>query len=288
MGLGVDLADVDDVELRSTLERASALVDTYCCVPMLPQKFDFRGGTMTDEEHEWTDDLYDRPRPYRYYPWAGPVQSVSSFKIYSTPSVYVEIDADEMFINNSGGWIEISSLKLTQYGLFGAGLITTLLGIYHPVARATYTYGWSFPVTQEYLEPTDAWTYRAQNQWWKTSPAPIVYKDGVEQSTGFTIDYDEGTVTFDAALSASNIVTASYTYKLPSQISLATGVIAAEDIGQSDLRAKGMSGIDSLTVGEITLRRAANAGMRGTAVVPDSIPIKAQNLLAAFVKRTVR
>jgi hypothetical protein len=140
MGVGVDFADVEDVTIRSALHRASAVVDSYCNVPMLPQKFDFRGGAMVSEEHTWETDMYDRPKPYRFWPVAGPVKAVTQFRIYSTPTVYVEIEPDEIFINNSAGWLEVSSLKLTQFGIFGAGVITYLVGIFSPVARVDYTY----------------------------------------------------------------------------------------------------------------------------------------------------
>ena len=142
--------------------------------------------------------MYDRPRPYRFWPWSKPVKTVTSFQIFSTPNVFVEIDPDEMFINNSGGYIEISSLKLTQFGVFGAGVLQTLIGMYAPVAQCTYTYGWNFPVVGEYLEPTDAWTYRAQNQWWDDTPVEVFINGTIQPSNGsvYEVDRDEGVVIF--------------------------------------------------------------------------------------------
>lgn len=289
MGHGVDLSEIDDVELRSALTRASAVVDSYCNIPLQPQKHDFRGGTATDEEHEWVTDPYEvNIRPFRFWPWHQPVRSVSTFRIYSTPAIYTEVDDSEVFINNSGGYIEVSSLKLTQYGIFGAGVITALVGMWNPVARVTYTYGHRFAVVDERLEATDAALYRAQAQWWDSTATTEIKVDGVIVTTGRTIDYDEGTVTFDTPQAADAIVTASYTHKLPWQIAEAVGIIAAEDIGERELRARGMSGVDALTVGEISIRRAAPPGQRGGTIVAETIPARAQTLLSNFIFETIR
>lgn len=291
MGLGIDLTDVDDIELQSILTRATAMVDDYCNVPLLPNPFDFRGGQMVDESHEWSDDLYDRPRPYRFWPMVAtvvPVQSVEQFRVYSTPKVYVEIDEAEMFINNTGGWIEVSSLKLTQFGIFGAGIVPALIGMYHPVAKCTYTYGWTFQSVNEVLYPTDALTYRAQNQWWLADPEPEVKLNSVVVTTGFTIDYDEGAIVFDDPLAATDVVTCSYSHKLPWQIAQAAGVIAADDFGETKMRARGMTGLDSIQVGEITLRRAAAPGQRGGTATIDPVSDKAAGLLSRFIFRSAR
>jgi hypothetical protein len=287
MGTGVDLTGVTDAELLTVLARSSALVDSYCCIPLLPQKFDFKGGTMTGEQHEWPADAYDRPAPYRYWPWAKPVQSISSFRIYATPNVYVEVNPDDMYINNSGGWIEVSSLVLTQYGVFGAGVVQSLIGMYHPVAVATYAYGWTFPVVQETLAADSTLKiYSAVNQYW-TSATVTVYKNGVLVSSGYTVDRTEGRITFASAQGSTDIITCSYTYSLPWQIAQATALIAADDFGERSMRSRGMSGVDSLTVGEITIRRTA-AHARGVSIVESPISARAQELLSTFVIRTVR
>lgn len=294
MGFGIDLDDpdhpIEDIELRSALHRASAAVDSYCNVPLTPVRFDFRGGTVTGETRSWSVDPYNvSPTPYRFWPVYQPVTAVTQFRIYSTPTVYTEVDADEVFVNNIEGWMEVSSLKLTQFGIFGTGLVTTLIGMYHPQAVVNYTYGWSFPITDEYLEPSDASVYRAQNQWWHATPAPVVYVNDVEQTTGFTIDYGEGTVTFDDPLTATDIVTADYSYKLPPAISQATGLIASDFLGESQLAAKEMSGLDMITAGEITLRRSGRPGTSGAqTIVANTIPRAAQTLLSDFIFQTVR
>jgi hypothetical protein len=287
MGLGVDLADLDDVAIRSAVYRASALVDAYCNVPLLPQKHDFRGGTATAEMHEWPIDMYAvSMTPFRFWPWHQPVRTVTAFRIFSTPTIYTEIDAGEVFINNSAGFIEASSLKLTQYGVFGGGVITALVGLWNPQVVVSYTYGYQFPVVAEILGPTDALQFRAQNQWWDSAVTPEIKVNGAVVSSGYTIDYDEGTVLFAAAQVADAIVTASYTHKLPWEIAYATAIIAADDLGEASLRGKGMTGIDSIEVGEISLRRTRRGGTAAT-IIPE-MSVEAQSLLAGFLFRTVR
>lgn len=287
MGTGIDLTGVTDAELLTVLARSSAMVDSYCCVPLLPQKFDFRGGTMTGEQHEWRADAYDRPQPYRFWPWAKPVQTVTEFRIYSTPNIYTAVAPEDMFINNSGGWIEISSLVLTQYGVFGAGVVNALIGMYFPVAQCSYTYGWSFPVVDEVLAAsTDLKVYSATSQFW-TSATVEVKKNGVVVTTGFTIDRTEGRITFGSAQGASDVITASYTYSLPWQIAQATALIAADDFGERSMRARGMSGVDTLQVGEITIRRSA-AHARAATATETAISPRTEALLSTFVFRTVR
>src|SRR6185503_16532811 len=60
------------------------------------------------------------------------VCAVERLEIFATNSQKITIDPSELVINQSGGWIEISSLLLTQYGVFGAGIIP-YIGLYNPV-----------------------------------------------------------------------------------------------------------------------------------------------------------
>ena len=272
------------MELRSALFRASSVVDAYCNVPLVPRKFDFRGGTVTGEMHEWRVDSYDvTSQPYRFWPWCKPVQAISALRIYSTPTVYVGIDPASVFINNSAGYVEISSLQLTQFGIFGSGVLSTLIGLHHPVASMDYSYGWTLDVVDEPLEPSDAFLYRAQNQWWTTA-TPEIKKNGAVITVGFTIDRDEGTILFATGLTATDLVTASYSHKLPSEIAMATGLIAASDFSERDLRARAMGGVAQLTAGEITIRRSTPRG----GVEADVITGEAASLLDPYVFTTIR
>ena len=288
MGLGINLDNVEDFELRASLTRSSSQVNALCSVATLPQEHDFRGGTITGERHEWRLSPYDNGyTPFRFYPWHKPIKEITDFRIYSTPQLYTAIDPDEIFINNSGGYIEVSSLKITQYGILG-GVVNALVGMWTPVAQYSYTYGYQFGVTGDVCETTDGWTFRAQNQWWDSSITPEIQKDGVVITTNFTIDYDEGTITFDSAQPANTLITASYTYKLPWQIGEATALLTAEDFGEARMRERGMQGVDTLRVGEIEIRRSGPGGnSRSSANVEQTSP-RIGTLLAGFQQITVQ
>ena len=253
MGFGIDVSELSDTELTSLAYQATAVANAYCNVPRIPQQHDFRGGTITNEEHAWripvhTTDIGQR----RFYPFHWPIVSVEQFRIYVTNTQYVEIGSSELFVNNSERYLEVVSLAITSVGLFGA-LIIPNIGLATPVARCNYTYGWDLTSTEESLSTTDGQTWRAQNQFWHSTPAPAVKKNGVAQSTGFTIDYTEGMVVFDTNLTATDTVTATYHHKLPQEIQYGTGHIMAHLHGQAELHSRGMAHLRRLRIAEVEM-----------------------------------
>lgn len=282
MGFGPDLSIYDDIELSSILWSASARANAYCAAPRLPQEHDFRGGTIVGEQHSWSlgSDLITGQR--RFYAWHQPVIDVSRLRIKVTNSQYVDVDASGLFINNSEGYIEVVMLAVTTVGVFGSGLLPNV-GLASPVGEADYTYGWSLASMGETLYESDGQTYRAQNQWWHTTPAPVIYKNGAVQSSGFTIDYDEGTVTFNTPLTATDSVKADYYHRMHHDIASAIGYIATHMIGESALARKGLVGVGSLRVAEVQISRAMPTAGRDS----DAIPDEAVDLLEPFRFRSI-
>ena len=288
MGFGIDISELDDSELAALIAQAASVVDAYCNVPRIPQKHDFKGGTITKEEHRWA--MPEHSLDYgqrRMYPYHWPILEITDFKIYVTNSQYVEISPTELFINNSERWFEIVSYAVTSIGMFGA-LIVPNIGLATPVAKVSYTYGWDFLVTDESLTHSDGQTWRAQNQYWHTtddadgnSRDPVIKKNGVVQSSGFTVDPVEGTVTFDANLAATDTVTATYHHKLPSEIQYGTGHIVAHLHGQAELHARGMAHLTQLKVAEVTMRRDTPKGNSLAENLDTMIP-EAAMLLSAY------
>lgn len=273
MGLGADLEGVEDWELRSTLSAATSLVNTYCNVPLLPQQHDFRGGAITNEQHQWTTD----PRGRRIYLWHTPIKTVTSLKVMATNNQYLDVTTSELFIQYGENYAEIVALALTSIGLFGAALPG--IGLYNPVTRTSYTYGYEFPVIDEPLEPTDAFTFRAQNQFW--TPATVtVRQDGDVITTGFTVDRVEGTVVFDEAQDPDKPVSVDYTYALPREIAQATAIATTTALAERDLTSKGLGQLAEIAVEEVRLRR--DARKTGTVVASEALPDSAQALLSGF------
>lgn len=277
MGVGSDLTGVEDWELRSILESASRTVDAYCNVPMLPNRYSFKGGTMTNEEHTFGTSRRIRLR-------ARPIRTVTALSIYATATQYLAVNPARLYIEDEEGWVEIVEAGLTSIGLWGAAMMP-MIGLEEYVVRATYTYGYRFPTTGEYLEPTDAWTFRALNQFW-TEDDVTVYVNGTEATEDLTIDRDEGTITFEAAHDPDDVITADYTYSLPYEIARATALIAGSSIAEKDLVGKGLGNLAEIAVEEVRLRRDARKS--GTVVAAEAIPNAAAGLLEGYRFITVR
>jgi len=278
MGFGVDLDVIEDFELRSVLRRASDRVNAICAVPALPQQHDFRGGTITGEEHQWRmGDGVSQPMQRSVYLWHTPIRTVTDMRIRLTNSQGIVFDPAELIVFDKV--VEIASLAMTSVGLFGAYIVPEI-GLAIPRVSTDYTYGYRIPLTGETLEATDGLLYRAQDQWWDSTSTTTVYRDGTAITTGFTIDHNEGAIVFTAAQAVDSIITADFTTKLPRGIATATGILAAEAIGETEMRGRGMSGLAAVRVGEIELQRMQQ--QRGGTTLVTPAQAEAEQELAPF------
>jgi len=262
MGFGIDTSELDNTELLSLVNQATTVVNAYCNVPRIPQMHDFRGGTITNETHTWrypvnSLDIGQR----REYLFHWPILAISNFRIYVTNTQYIEIAPTELMINNTERYFEIVSLAITSFGLFNA-LIVPNVYLASPLAKTSYTYGWDFTSTDEYLSCTDGQTWRAQNQFWFTDTGrePVIKKNGAVVTTGFTVDAAEGTVVFTDNLLATDTVSATYHHKLPTDIQYGTAHIVAYLHGQSELQARGMAHLTKLRVAEVEMEKDLRRG----------------------------
>lgn len=260
------------------ISRASSLVNSYCAAPNLPQRHDFRGGTITNEQHQWRmgTDYYTGTR--RVYVWHKPIKTISALDIRITNNYSVSLGNSDLFINNSEGYIEVTSLAAVSFGVYPLGVAPNL-GLYIPVAEVDYTYGWSFTSTDEVLDSFDANAYMSSHMSWATDPAPVIKKNGAVLSTGYTINYEEGTVTLAAAPLATDTFTATYTYSLPGPIQEATGIIVTSQLGERALASKGLTGLSTLRIAEIQISRTVRRESDSQGMV---IPEAAMQLLDAY------
>lgn len=285
MGFGNDLSALTPVQLNSLMVRASAAVDSYCAVSQLPQNHDFRGGSMTGEQHEWQLPdlaLIATPGSRRVYFNHGPIREVTSFKVMFTNTYMVTVDPSNLYVNAQYGWAEVVSIAAIVSGVYPVGIN---FGLYTPVAVVDYDYGWEFTATEEILPTTDNKVYQAANQFWLASPAPVIKKNGVIDATP-TVNRTEGTVTYSSANSASDVITATYSYPLPAAIAEATGVIASDFISEQSLIAKGLGGVQSIKVAEVEISR--ERGLFGQRANQTVIPERAMSLLSPYLSMTVR
>jgi len=249
-----DLENLSSAQIKSILVSASARVDAFCNVPKLPQPYSFRGGSIVDEEHDWSAGDALTPAQRRVFLRHRPIKAVSALRIYVTNTQYTDFDASELFVNKTIGAIEIVSFALTSSTPFGAFVLPNL-GLQTPLAKVSYTYGYELAAVDEVLEPTDARTYRAVNQFWDDSDVTVAVNGAAANPGDYTVDRTEGTITFNSAQAADVVVSASYGYTLPQDIAMATGLIAHDMITEKQLHDKGMGNVRTLRVGEITIDR---------------------------------
>jgi len=276
MGTGVDLAEVEDFELRSILRRAS---DRVNAITAAPYGHDFRGGSVVNEEHPWNPGNGVSVQAERsVFLHNYPIVSVSKLHIRLTNTQYIAFQSNELYVTER--FVEITSLAMTSIGLFGAFIVPEI-GLAHPRSSTDYVYGQTFAKTGEGLDQTDGKTWRAQDQWWDDSETVTVYVDGVEKSASeYTINYDEGTIEITTpidGLPAGSVVTADYTTKLGEGIATATSILAAEALSDAENRRRGMAGLRSLRVGEIALEK--DQTMRGSQTLATPAQLEAETYL---------
>lgn len=285
LGYGIDLSNVPDYELDSIIMSSSATVDSYCSVPLIPQEHSFRGGSITNEQQPWTlgTDVVRGTR--RFYPYHRPIKAISSFSIQVTNQINVTVGPNDLYVNVPQNYFELISLAAVTFGVFPVGLVPNL-GLHTPVAKATYTYGYEFQVTNETLDETDANLFRGNNGCWDPSIVPVVRTNGTVASPSlYTVDYFDGSVKFAVAPNA--VVTADYTYTLPAAIAAATGEIVTQALSDRELARKGMHGLAAIQVQDMSIRRS----FRGGSVpgeLAQAVPDNAARLLEGFRFRTMR
>jgi hypothetical protein len=286
-GFGSSLTGVPDYELRANLIRASVAVDAYCNVPMVPQRYSFKGGLIVDEEHAFGRSN----RALRIYPYHTPLREVTGLRILATENLYVGFDEPgDFFVQRFEGYVEIINFALTKIGIWGNAGIPSM-GLIEPVARVSYSYGYQFPIVDEPLMPTDtlsgdvASEYIASVGWWDTDQAMTLKLDDVVLTGGYTIDPDSGIVTLDNPVSASSLLTASFVYKVPWEVQEATGMSTTSFLGERTLAGKGLTGLESIEVEEVRVRRV---GSRSGAERGVTLPAAAQSLLDGLNFITLR
>jgi hypothetical protein len=254
LGSGIALPDTD-AELVPALTVASAMVNTYCAAPV---DHDFRGGSVTDEQHPWESGNAWRFGSSRVYPYHKPIRSASKFQVDITNEQRLTLDDPVgLYINKVEGWIEPVALALTSGALFGWSIMPNI----NLVAKVDYEYGWRFTATDEQLASVSGGELQALNQFWFTDTPAVIKQDGnTLSSSQYTVDSIEGRVTVSGYDSAS-VYAATYEYPLPPAISQATGLIATDILAQAGVAAAGLNGLSYLRVEEIEIRQSSTIGL---------------------------
>lgn len=279
-GFGIDTTALTQAQLRQKLVQASSMVDAWTNRPMQPTRADLRGGQIVGEQHIWPipNALVDRPGDRRVFLNCGPIRSIESFKIQFTTTYEINLPPDNLYINAEAGYIELIASQPTIIGYPPLGY---WFGLSEPVTTTTYSYGWRYAVADDVLEATDPLTYVASHGNWLSGGDVTVTVDGVEiDPTDYTVRLDDGAIIFDAAAQpgVDAEVLASYTYTLPEGIATACGLIATDLLAKTRTAQRGLLGLQSLRVAEVSMTTAAPYEDRNGI----SIPSQAAGLLRPF------
>lgn len=273
MALGIDLSAKSDAELGALIGSASAEVNRHCAAPM---GHDFRGGTVTREEHLWDVGNTHRRPSGRLWPKHGmgimEITTCSQIDIYTTKVNYVRFTPDNIFWNSRLGYVEPIAAPITT-ALFTSippWLLTS------PVAYIDYTYAREYTETDEQLYPLGGKTYQALNQFWTDDPVTVKV-DGATV-TAYTLNRVEGQVIFTDVVDSGSEVTVSYTHKMDFAIAMATAIVVTDMLGYSNINASGLGGLSGIKVEEIELRQSSKAGYNNLDLHP-----AAKKFLGSFI-----
>lgn len=263
LGTGVDLTGMSDADILPSLTVAAAMTNSYCAVPT---DHDFRGGSITNEQHGWDIGNQWKLPNNRIYPFHRPIREVTQLRIDITNTQYLLLDQpSNLYINLTEGWVEPVALSLTSAGLFGGSVLPSV-GLREPVAKIDYTYGWSFAVIGEELTSYSSGTLQAVNQFWFDDPVPLIKKNGTTLPTDqYEVDYAEGIVTV-SSYDSSAIYSADYSHPLPVALARGSAMIATDVLGQSAIAGAGMLGLSGIRVEEVELRQSSKVGLYTTPV----------------------
>ncbi|MGZ6281721.1 MAG: hypothetical protein ACXWQ5_00240 [Ktedonobacterales bacterium] len=239
--------------IARTILRAETVIDAYV-------GFDARLGGFEPHTSWYQEGFDDHTRRTRIPNFPVPIRTVNRYRIQFTQQmdgsgVFATVNPNDCAINSFGGYVEIVPIQTFTYSLvpymFG-------LGLHPPLVQIDYTAGFYFASFGEVLEnqENDGINYRAQRGFWAQTiansstlqpnvayPTPTVYVNGVVQTTGFTIDYTEGVVTFTASQGSAK-VTADYTYQIPDSVREATITQTTYLLNQRNLNRMGLGGIE--------------------------------------------
>lgn len=264
--LGTVIGNRTDAQLLSLIRIASGLANRACTAPRI---YDFRGGTVVNEQHPWDIGNDHVAGSRRVYPFHPPVKTISRFQIRVTQggAGVVDFPSSQIYLNKQDGYVELVSLSLTTASVYAAGLIPNI-GLATPIAELDYDYGTTFIVTDERLSTVSGdKLFLAESQFW-TNDAPVVKVAGIVVPSGFTFDPYEGSILFASPVAPGADVTVSYSHKLHPDIAEATGMIAADVVAQTRLNAAGLQGLSGLRVLEVEMRQSKTAGFAQVPVNP--------------------
>ena len=273
---GIGLSDVTDMTLAMMITRAEAAIDSH-------MGFDLKRGGFEPHTVMYQTNFDSTTLKVRIPNFPVPVRLIDRYRIQvsnlSTTGAgfFANINAGDCVINNDGMYVEIVPLQAVTYSL---SPILLQLGLRPPISQVDAELGFYIPTFGEQLFCIDGAfdTYYATHGFWaqtyvqslaaqpNTLPPvpPVVYVNGVVQSSGYSVNYAEGAVTFSPKLTSSAIVTADFTRTIPDEVMYA---MVEQVTHQLSLRAANKLGlyhdISTVKSGDQEIVREALRGKAG-------------------------
>ena len=279
-GLGIDASFLTAPQLRANLQRASSMVNSWAAQAQIPQPFDFRGGTVTGEQHRFQppNPLVAYAGSRRVFPHQLPLRTVTAFQLDFTTGYRITLNpANDIYVNATEGWCEIVASQPT---IIGYPPIGYWFGLYQPVATIDYTYGYRNAVVDDVMEAASPTLYYGSFGQWDSAGVVVTLDGTVQDPTTYKVNAADGSVRFTTAPGVGVEVAASYTALLPQAVEQATGIIATDLIAKAR-NTQRMPGLSSMRVAEITLTRLTGDRSRYVTRNGLSIPEDAATLLGS-------
>jgi hypothetical protein len=263
---GISLSGLSDIALANKINDAEALIDDYMGFDMKRGGFEPHEITSQSRFEQGTLKTFDPQPPV-------PLRVVTRYRIQvsnvasSGAGFFANISPDDCVINNDGRYVEIVPLQAVTYSL---SPVLIQLGLNPPIVQMDCKIGYYIPVWgDELIDGGDLKTFYAVEGFWAsdyavalhlqpaTLPAvpPVVYVNGAEQTSGYTINYKEGYVLFDTERAPTDVVTADYTKTIPPAVRAATIIQTSHMLGQRALNQLGLSGLEAARSGDQDVRR---------------------------------
>lgn len=225
-GSGIQIGDATDMNLALMIGRAEAGIDGH-------MGFDLKRGGFEPHQVMIQQPFEQRTRKSFGPNYFIPVRQVTRYRIQVSnigtagAGFFANISPNDCVINNDGGYIEIVPLQAVTYSL---SPVLIELGLNPPIIEMDCEVGYYIPIFGETLiNDGNNQTYYATSGFWATTydqalatqpnqlPAipPVVYVNGVAQTSGYTVNAVEGSVTFTAMQTPTAIVTCDYTKTIP-------------------------------------------------------------------------
>lgn len=268
---GVLTPEVTDLQLANWIQGAEADIDSFV-------GFNIQGGGF-EQRRSWTQSEWNQQTLRTRVPnWPVPAQNIYGYKIQVSnvttagSGFFAVINPGDVVINVFGAYVEIVPLQAVTYAL---SPVILQLGLKPPLVQLEYQAGFYISTLAGTMyNKGDNLTYIAQDGFWATTYnqalhiqpillppiPPVIYANGIViAASNYSINATEGTVTFNVARPASDVITADYTYTIPHNVKQATISRTTWLLGQRQLAKTGLVGLEVASGGEQRAQRVRSS-----------------------------